>query len=432
MNPFQAFTVVLSVVLWLPAAVAKNVLAHFMVANTQSYSVADWQKEINAAASIGIQGFVLNTAGNSYEPDQISNAYSVAEPIGFQFFYSFDFAFNWGADAIVNQIAAHASSGSTFKWNEKVLVSTFNGQDKGDAFWAGVKSTLASRGIQISFAPAFTSFRDPAQANSLLSQFPSIDGFTNWWSWPQDNGNLLTTDTDLAYQSAVESRTGPFIMAVSPWQFKNLGSSGGDLNNDWVELSDTLWKYRWEQAINTVVPDIVEIVTWNDYAESHYIGAVNPNVFMDADAHAYVDGMDHTGWQLIAKYYISWYINGSPPVIQDDQVVVWYRLHPKNAVCSTPSKPRNSQFPADAIFGFAMLKSPATVTMDIGLNNHVEWNAPAGVSLGQVPFPQQDSQIPFIQIIRNNNVELSGFGSAFVTQSCQTYNFNAFIDVVPN
>ena len=42
--------------------------------------------------------------------------------------------------------------------------------------------------------------------------------------------------------------------AVSPWQFKNLG---GD--QDWVELSDTLWDYRWLQAINDVKPDIVEI-----------------------------------------------------------------------------------------------------------------------------------------------------------------------------
>lgn len=103
---------------------------------------------------------------------------------------------------------------------------------------------------------------------------------------------------------------------MSPWQFKNLGSGGGNLDNDWVELGDTLWKYRWEQAISDVVPDIVEIVTWNDYAESQYIGTVNPNVFMDADAHAYVDGMDHTGWQIVAKYYVSWYLNNSPPAVQ--------------------------------------------------------------------------------------------------------------------
>jgi len=414
-------------------ASAKNVFAHFMVANSASYSSTDWENEINAASALGIQGFTLNTAGNSYEPDQIASAYSVAEPLGFKFFFSFDFSNGWDVASMASLISAHASSQSTFKWGNDVLVSSFNGEAMGDTFWEDLKTSLSSQGVSISLAPAFTSYRDPSLAQTLLSNFPSIDGFTNWWSWPQDNGNLLTTDTDLAYQSAIKSsRTGPFIMAVSPWQFKNLGSEGGDTSSDWVELSDTLWKYRWEQAINNVQPDIVELVTWNDYAESHYIGAVNTNVFMDADAHAYVDGMDHTAWQIVAKHYINWYLSGTEPSIETDQVVVWYRLHPKGAVCSTPTLPRNSQFPADAVFGFALLTSPATVTMDIGLNNHFQWDAPAGVSIGSVPFPQQDSQIPFIQIIRNGNVVTNGYGSGYVTQDCATYNFNAFVDVIPN
>jgi glucan endo-1,3-alpha-glucosidase len=41
---------------------------------------------------------------------------------------------------------------------------------------------------------------------------------------------------------------------VSPWQFKNIDGGG-----DWVELSDTLWNYRWQQAVKDVKPDIVEI-----------------------------------------------------------------------------------------------------------------------------------------------------------------------------
>jgi glucan endo-1,3-alpha-glucosidase len=68
-------------------------------------------------------------------------------------------------------------------YNGGVLVSTFSGEANGDAFWAGVKSSLASQGIKITLAPAFISFRDPSQANTLLSSFPSIDGFFNWWSW---------------------------------------------------------------------------------------------------------------------------------------------------------------------------------------------------------------------------------------------------------
>ncbi|KZV73756.1 glycoside hydrolase family 71 protein [Peniophora sp. CONT] len=412
---------------------AKAVFAHFLVANSQSFDSNQWHTEITTAQSLGIQGFVLDTAGNSYEPSQIATAYGVAEPLGFLFLFSFDFSHAWSVSEMASLISAHATSKATYKWNNAVLVSSFQGEANGNAFWSSLKSTLSSEAITISLAPAFISFRDPSQTSALLSQFPSIDGFMNWWSWPEDNGQTLTTATDLAYQSAIKSsRTGPFIMSVSPWQFKNLNSQSGDLSNDWVELSDTLIKYRWEQAINDVKPDIVEIVTWNDYAESHYIAALNPNVQMAADAHAYVDGADHTPWQFIMKHYISWYMKGTEPAVATDQVVVWYRLHPKAAACSTPSQPRNSAFPADAVFAFALLTSPATVTMDIGINNHFQWDAPAGVSMGSVPFPQQDNQIPFIQIIRNGAVVESGHLSATWSKECQTYNFNPFVGVVPN
>ncbi|KAI0322382.1 glycoside hydrolase family 71 protein [Amylostereum chailletii] len=351
------------------------------------------------------------------------------ESANFSLFFSFDFAHTWDAPSMVSLVAAHADSPSTFRWNGDVLVSTFNGQTNDDAFWANLKSTLSAQGITISLAPAFTSFRDPSQANTLLSTFPSIDGFTNWWSWPADNGDLLTTDTDKAYQAAIASRSGPFIMAVSPWQFKNLDSAGGNTDQDWVELSDTLWKYRWEQAINDVNADIVEIVTWNDYAESHYISAVNPNVFMADDAHAYIDGIDHTAWQIVAKYYVAWYLTGGAPAVKKDQIVYWYRLHPKDAVCTTPTKPRNSEFPADAVFGFALLTDAATVALDMG-TNHFEWDAPAGVSIGQVKFSSEDGQAPRVQAVRGGSTILDGTGSTAVTQSCATYNFNPFVGVV--
>lgn len=85
------------------------------------------------------------------------------------------------------------------------------------------------------------------------------------------------------------------------------------------------------------------------------------------------------------------------------------------------------------MFAFALLSSPATVTLDIGINNHYQWNAPAGASIGQVPFPQQDNQIPFLQIIRNNVVVQSGYGSLYVTKECTgIYNFNFWVGSIPN
>ena len=50
---------------------------------------------------------------------------------------------------------------------------------------------------------------------------------------------------------------------------------------------------RWETLIaNRDSVDIVEIVTWNDYGESHYIGPIHG---AQPNSQAWVDGFDHTG-----------------------------------------------------------------------------------------------------------------------------------------
>ncbi|SJL03781.1 uncharacterized protein ARMOST_07138 [Armillaria ostoyae] len=405
---------------------AANVFAHFMVQNSYSYSQSDWANDISIAQSIGIDGFALNVASPSdYEPDRIENAYAAAEAAGFKLFYSFDMVSvsgAWSSDTIAAQIEKHATSPSTFLWNDAVLVSTYAGQDSGNDFWASVKSTLSGQGIDISFAPALTSYRDPSQAETMLSTFTSVDGFTNWWSWPDDVNETLTVDTDLAYKSAVKgSRTGPYIMAVSPWQFKDIS------DQNWVEQSDTLWNYRWQQAINDVQPDIVEIVTWNDYAESHYIGDINPNVAL-YDAAAYITGIDHAAWRIVAQYYISYFKAGTAPAITEDQVVFWYRIHPREATCSGGTQPRMYNFPADAVFALAMLAEDGTVAVDIGSTSHTEFTAKGGqLTMGVAYFPSEDNQTPAVSLIRNGATVKSTNGPQAITTSCSYYNFNPVV-----
>ncbi|KAJ7190770.1 glycoside hydrolase family 71 protein [Mycena pura] len=403
---------------------ASIVVAHFMAQNAFSYSQSDWANDINTAKATGIDGFALNIALTDYEVDRVADAFVVAESSDFKLFFSFDMSFSWQASDVVSLVAAHASSPAMLTYNGGVLVSTFSGEGNGNAFFEGVKTSLANEGINVTLAPAFISYRDPSLASKLLSDFPSIDGFFNWWSWPNDVDTTLTTDTDIAYRDAAHSRGGPYIMSVSPWQFKDI-----DPNNAWVELGDTLWNYRWLQAIQDVKPDIVEIVTWNDYAESHYIGDINPNVDLGTAAPNYVNGFPHAAWRIVAQYYIAWYKTGVAPVVTDDTVVFWYRAHPKAVSCSGGWAPRMASFPADAVFALALLASPATITLDIG-SMHAQWDAAPGASLGSVPFPVEDAQIPFIQIIRGGQTVKSMFGSVFVTESCSWYNFNPFVGVV--
>ena len=113
--------------------------------------------------------------------------------------------------------------------------------------------------------------------------------------------------------------------------------------------------------------------------------------------------------------------------LKNDEVVFWYRAYPKNIVCSTGTLPRNSNFPADAVFALAMLTSPATVQLSIG-SNTVNMSAPAGLIMGSVDFPKEDHQIPYVALYRNGALVADIHGSKYVDQTgCTYYNFNPFV-----
>jgi hypothetical protein len=115
--------------------------------------------------------------------------------------------------------------------------------------------------------------------------------------------------------------------------------------------------------------------------------------------------------------------------IQDDQIIFWYRSHPKGVTCTTGDLPRNADFPADAIFALALLSSPANISLDVG-SSHSEFLANAGATLGSVPFPTEDSQIPYLQIIRGGTQVKAGYGSMYITDACDYYNFNPWVGVI--
>ncbi len=152
------------------------------------------QQELKAVAPIA-----LNMNANDYEASKLVDAYAAAETFSnpdFKLFISFDMSYSWSITDMVSIVAAHAKSPAQFKWDDKVLVSTYAG-DTGvyanDGFWSEFKNDLANDGISISLAPAFTTYRDPGAAGKLLNTYPSIDGFMNWWCWYASSSILSMT-----------------------------------------------------------------------------------------------------------------------------------------------------------------------------------------------------------------------------------------------
>ena len=77
-----------------------------------------------------------------------------------------------------------------------------------------------------------------------------------------------------------------------------------------------------------LLPDYVQIITWNDFGESHYITpVVSQQVVEGADK--YVNGFDHSAWQKVLPYFIKEYKEGSRAVAPpSDEAIARYRESP--------------------------------------------------------------------------------------------------------
>lgn len=117
-------------------------------------------------------------------------------------------------------------------------------------------------------------------------------------------------------------------------------------------LSDQhLYSKRWESIIASRDQfDIVQILTWNDYGESHYVGPIKG---AQPNSQAWVDGMEHTGnylvclalfpladlqigWLELTAYYAAAFKTGEFPNIEKDKIFMWSRTHPTLATAPDP------------------------------------------------------------------------------------------------
>ena len=115
----------------------------------------------------------------------------------------------------------------------------------------------------------------------------------------------MNTSSDAYYMSSLRGK--PYMMPVSPWFYTNLPGWG----KNWLWRGDDLWSDRWGQVMD-LQPEWVEIISWNDYGESHYIGpiidkALGALTYGEAPFD-YVTGYPHDGWRSLLPFYIDMYM----------------------------------------------------------------------------------------------------------------------------
>ncbi|KZV74309.1 glycoside hydrolase family 71 protein [Peniophora sp. CONT] len=388
-----------------PRATTKYVFAHHIVGNTAPYTQSTWAADIALAQANGIDGFALNVGSDSWEIAQVASAYAAAAAAGtgFKLFLSLDMSANPCAAlsdgaplrAWVNSYYNHPNQ---FIYNSKVYLSTFAGETctfgQGSVV-AGWKNAVISQltGSQsVYFVPFFSV--DPATFSSYSGV---INGAMNWnagWPISLNAGNYASlagtvsnidgSTTDSQYLSGLSSIGGSYLATVSPWFYTHYSPS--TYNKNWIYYADN-WMYaaRWEKLVaerNSI--DVVEVVSWNDYGESHYIGPVEGALPLNAGD--WVNNFPHTAWLSLTNYYAQAFKSGSYATPTQDKIILWVRPHPAGATATSDSvgKPTNYQMDSDTVWVVVLATSSATVTLTTGTTQTT--TVPAGLTKLSIPI----------------------------------------------
>ncbi|KAJ3527217.1 hypothetical protein NMY22_g9870 [Coprinellus aureogranulatus] len=404
-------------------SIDKPVVAHFMVGNAYPYTRDDWARDMNLAAAKGIDGFALNMGNDAWQLDRIADAYDVARSMGgkFALFPSFDMGTipcsqESDGDFLRGFVYRYHDHSNQLVFRGNPVVSSFGGQfctfGQGTVN-DGWKRVLKRNLPGVHFIASF--FMDPG----IYGSMDAVDGAFSWDSaWPM--GNYDITDAyDVEYQRYLKGRT--YMAGVSPWFFTHYGAD--TYNKNFIfRADDWLLAQRWEILVRERdQTDIVQVISWNDYGESHYIG---PIAGAQPGSESWTTGFDHQGWLDLQTYYIMAYKTGTYPTVYKDRLFLWGRLYPAKAQSPDPlGPPRNADWTEDFVWVVALLKSPAQLGLGCGKSTLIV-NAPAGRSKHRLPLVE-DCSVTAV-VVRDKSVVLkfAPEGYRFSTNP-PMYNFNA-------
>ncbi|KEP48908.1 glycoside hydrolase family 71 protein [Rhizoctonia solani 123E] len=332
------------------------------------------------------------------------------DPTRFKSFSAMDGAFNWNG-AWPTQLSAS-------KLSETISFLNSNPANTSDAPIPVPQTLTPIAGVVSALSSALSlNIRDePERLIPLVESklAAALAGAINLDSDSSITANLGTSG---------DAGAGNVYMAcVSPWFYTHYGPDS--FNKNWIYRSDDwLYNTRWDQLIRSRDKvDIVQIVSWNDYGESHYIGPIKG---AQPNSNAWVDGFDHQAWLQMTSYYATAFKTGQYPAIEKDQVFLTARPHPAKVDASDDSvgKPTDFELTEDALWAVVFATEPAKVTLSADPAKPEEFDVPAGVSKLRIPLvPEQGIAAT---MVRGGDTVIEMKPDFYFDPSPVTYNYNA-------
>jgi glucan endo-1,3-alpha-glucosidase len=425
----------------------RTVFAHYLLTNqdyqgdsdpTQEAKISAYEREIQQAQAVGIDGFALDVGGwlnQTYYIRYSAQMFEAAARLnnGFKLMFSADMCCGNGVNDVEDMMRRFANNPRYapvyFKRNGVAVLTTFVGDSLGTSAWQQIRSDLANGSNPSTTAESTVlSTASGAPSNASLPIFlvpafffggelptqPSIQqGFNEWSSiidgsfyWgiagvPGSGGSLDQLPSSEAYASVVHGG-GKLYMAPVTIQFW-----GANANRYYEYSGFSGMRKMWMDAINVSHPDWVEIITWNDFIEGSYVSPIDdPNKYPNANflnttgVPSSTLGYFHSHYAVtdLLPYFIQWYKTGTQPAITQDAVYYAYRTQPASANPGTPSVANKYGPVADVIYITSNLTAPATLKVT-SAGQSTLLNLPAGSSDTQTPFVLGDK--PSFELDRN-------------------------------
>ncbi|MBJ9753608.1 glycoside hydrolase family 71 protein [Burkholderia cepacia] len=407
---------------------ARKVFAHYMVAWPRGGKAAgpeQYVQEMRDAMAAGIDGFALNCGGWSvvepYYKRRVEAMYDAADRFdgAFTLFVSADGRAQDELEDIVRTVRERRAQ---LMVDGRPMLSAYA---LGGLAGSRAQSLLeTAQRLGAYFVPHLfpgTGEReiDSDVAADIVARIGPADGY--FYFGAAGTPSLLARSTR-ALAPALHDAGKVFMAPVTPY-YRGLphGTNYRAFEtNGFAGMAE-----EWRAAIESRAT-WVQIVTWNDWAESTYVaptgGARRSAVYHPR----FGPILSHEGYLRASRYYIRWFKTGSPPPITRDELFYFYRLSPAapreidvdDPAALTHEPPSMPQGPLlDRVFVCAFLTRPARLTLrQDGREDHRP--LPAGISFVDVPsLPGQ----PRFTLVRDGRAVLDRTGELAIAE----HNFSS-------
>jgi hypothetical protein len=375
---------------------ARKVFAHYMVCCPtvgSSATLDDYKREIEEAQKRGVDGFALN-CGNweKREPHYKARTllmYEAAKQLGtgFQLFVSLDGEAMAELQDVVRALKDHPNQ---FCHDGRPVLSTFGGQG-GDDHAGGRNLIRAAHDEGTFFVPYYyprpniTELPTETHVAQLTRDFPDLDGYFYFGG--------AGTGEQIAHCNTIHAKAwlglGKVFMAgITP----SYRANGGNFRCFETRGFEGMAR-EWESAIHSGAT-WVELVTWNDWNESSYLSPFGEPADTSLwKGHFGPKMLSHVAYLDASRHYIEWFKTSTPPVIIDDRLFYFYRLHPASVPVTVNAadeskgrgRPQGADALLDHLFVTTFLAAPAQLTLHSGATSQT-FDVPAGVHHVSMPF----------------------------------------------